>query len=76
MPTEKGVPLPAKKRGAEELAPELAQMEVLDSIFIPNLRGSGYPPVSGVGVAMYAFRSGKHFTSQYEDEGLRVWRLR
>lgn len=76
MSIEKGVPLPVKKPSAEEIVPELTQMGVLESLFIPNAPGSGYPPVSGVGVAIYAFRSGKHFTSQYEDEGLRVWRLR
>jgi len=76
IPIEKNVPRPAKRQSAEEMVPELAQMEPGDSIFIPNKPGTGFPPVSSVGVGRYAFESGKSFDAKYEDEGLRVWRTR
>lgn len=77
IPIEKGVPRPTNHRlGAEEMAPELARMEAGDSIFIPNKPGSGFPPVSAVSVARYGLHCNKQFDSEYEDDGLRVWRTR
>ncbi len=76
IPTEKNVPPPPPPKGAEEIVPELAQMGISDSLFIPNAPGSGNPPVSAVKVSLYGVRTGKVFRQQYEDFGLRVWRER
>ena len=40
---EKNVPLPNIRPGAEKVVPELAQMEILDNIYIPNIRTTTYP---------------------------------
>jgi len=71
---ERHRPLPPARKGAEEIVPELAQMEVGDSIFIPNEAGSGNPPVSAISVGLYGIRTQKAFDARYEDDGLRVWR--
>ena len=71
---ERHRPLPPARKGAEEIVPELAQMEVGDSIFIPNEPGSGNPPVSATWVGIYGMRARKVFQMTYEDDGLRVWR--
>jgi len=73
---EKGRPLPPARRSAEEIVPELAQMKVGDSIFIPNEAGSGNPPVSGLHVMIYGVRADRQFETRYEDDGLRVWRTK
>jgi hypothetical protein len=73
---EKGRPAPRRRAGAEEIVPELAQMEVGDSIFIPNQTASGNPAVSALGVGIYGVRVDRQFETRYEDDGLRVWRTR
>ena len=73
-PIERGVPKPQPKRKVEEIVPELAQIEVGESIFIPNETNQVYPPVSSTAVMIYGLRAKKRFDAEYTDDGLRVWR--
>lgn len=73
---EKNVPLPNIRPGAEKVVPELAQMEILDSIYIPNAPPNCvFPPISNVDIGLYGLRADKHFYCKYDDNGMRVWRL-
>lgn len=74
IPIEKNVPLPPPRKKAEEIVPELARMEIGDSIFIPNAPHCAYPPIGAMGVSLYGMRTQKVFQHQYDDDGLRVWR--
>ena len=68
---QKGVPLPARKRGAHrgEITKALLSMDVGDSIFI--LKKAGYWCVT------YAksVDPTRKFASRSEGEGRRIWRL-
>jgi hypothetical protein len=72
---EKNVPLPDVKPRAEKVVPELMQMEILDSIYIPNAPNSIFPPISSIDVGLYGLQREKHFYCKYDDEGMRVWRV-
>jgi hypothetical protein len=74
IPMQRAVPRMPVKREAEEIVPELAQMKVGESIFIPNAPGEAYPPVSSTQVAFYGLRTDKLFDAEYTDDGLQVWR--
>jgi hypothetical protein len=73
---EKNALLLADKPSAEEIVPELIKIETGDSIFIPNVDNSGFPPVSSIAVYKYGLKSGKEFMAEYDDWGLRVWRTK
>lgn len=72
---EKNVPLPGVQPQAERVVPELAQMEILDSIYIDNAEKSVFPPISGIDIGLYGLRTNKHFYCKYDDMGMRVWRV-
>ena len=72
---EKNVPLPNIRPGAEKVVPELAQMEILDSIYIPNAPHGVFPLVSNIDIGLYGLRTEKHFYCKYDDNGMRVWRV-
>jgi hypothetical protein len=72
---EKNVPLPEVRPQAEAVVPELARMEILDSIHIDNAPDSISPPISSIEVGLYGLRTEKHFYCQYDDWGMRVWRV-
>jgi hypothetical protein len=74
IPIERGIPLPPKRPKAEEIVPELAWMKLGDSIYIPNQPGRRDPPVLGMDVCLYGLENDKEFTTEYDEEGLRVWR--
>lgn len=71
---EKNMPLPPAMKSAEEIVPELAAMKAGESVLIPNLPGKKHPPVLAVSVMVYGFKAEKVFRTEYQDEGLRVWR--
>lgn len=76
MPSDEN-PRPVPRRpNAEEVVPELALMAIDDVLFIPNARGSGNPPIGATSVAVYGHRTGRGFDLQYENEGLRVRRVK
>ena len=73
---EKNFLLSTDKPGAEEIVPELVHMETGDSIHVPNVNNSGFPPVSSVAVYLYGLKNHKEFMAEYDDWGLRIWRTK
>ena len=76
LPIETGIPMPPRGPLAEEKVPELALLKVGESIFIPNRETGGNPKLMAVEVALYGIRVHRRFEQHYEDEGLRVSRVR
>lgn len=86
IPIEKNVPYPGRPGPQRELSvsftpsaadvvPELARMQPGDSIYIPNTKNAAFPPVGAVRVHAYGTQTGRKFACQYDDEGMRVWRV-
>ncbi len=72
---EKNVPLPGVRPQADKVVPELAQMEILDSIYIPNAPNSLFPSISNIEIGLYGLHTDKFFFCKYDKRGMRVWRV-
>jgi hypothetical protein len=64
-----------RQANATEIVPELGLLPVGSSLYIPNERGKGFPPIGAVRVQVYGLEARKRFRCEYDDDGLRVWRL-
>lgn len=81
-PIEKGIRRPPTDTvefdpywGIAVAIPELAEMEVGDSIYIPNAPGRSYPPVGAVRIHAYGNEVLRKYMCRYDDKGMRVWRV-
>lgn len=71
IPIDKGIPIPARRRGGKRQSYPFDLMKVGDSFFFA---GSGSSVEAAA--SQYGKKHGMKFAARYVDGGVRVWRIK